>query len=128
MATLKRTFPTVKFYILGPIVRQNWYPIIRNMVPRLNLHMKLYHRVRVIQINGFIAAQHLCDDEIHLSGEGYRLFISKGLGPLLDHFYTSIKSNIDEIPVSEMTKSQRRWHYKKLSVAKKQMAKLTQVV
>ena len=115
MKTLKDTFSGAIFYMFGTIIRQNWFPLIRNNVPKLNLYMRLTHHVKVVQINGYISGQHLESDRIHLSGEGYRLFISKALGPLLDGFYDRDHPVKTPKPYHEMTRSQKRrfWHNQK---------------
>ena len=107
---LKCAFPAVVFYILGTLIRQNWYPVIRNLVVEMNLYMRLTHRMKVIQINGYIAGHHLEKDGTHLTSEGYRLFISKAVGPLLDSFYYRIQSPKTRLEFHEMSKAQKRRH------------------
>ena len=111
MKTLKDTFKGASFYMLGTIERQNWFPLVRNSVPKLNLYMRLHHHIKVVQMNGYICGQHLESDRIHLSGEGYRLFISKALGPLLDGFYARVHQAGTPKPYHEMTRTQKRWFW-----------------
>ncbi len=45
--------------------------------------------VRPCNINCYLTKKYFDDDGILLSEELYKLFISKGLGPLLDYYYSS---------------------------------------
>ena len=42
-------------------------------------------------MNGRILDEHLESDEIHLNASGYSLFVSKGLGPLLDNHFMGLE-------------------------------------
>ncbi len=107
---LKDAFPGIMLYMLGTLVRQNWFPVIRNLVTEMNMHMRLKHRVKVIQINGYLAGQHLESDGTHLTSEGYRLFISKAVGPLLDSYYERIRPKKVRKEFHEMSKAQKKRH------------------
>ena len=108
MQILKKTFPAVIYYMLGTLIHQNWFPIVWNAVPKLNMYMRLYHNVCVLQINGYVVGKHLEHDKIHLSAEGYHLFISKALGPLLDGFFNRIRPKKETKPHHQMTKAQKK--------------------
>ena len=108
MKVIKASFQNATIYLLGTIIRQNWYPLIRNQVPKLNLYMRLTHGAKVVQMNGYIIGEHLESDKIHLSTEGYVLFVPKALGPLLDGFYFKIRPRKVPVPYHAMTKAQRK--------------------
>ena len=68
-------------------------------------------------MNGFLEPKHFDSDSIHLNELGYKLFIEKGLGPLIDSHLATCRINRKrpKPPVSEMCRSSRRRHNKKVA-------------
>ncbi len=81
----------LKLFGLSIIKRRNWYPIICTLSARLNGYMSKTHRVRMCQMNDRIPDDHFETDEIHLNAQGYSVFVSKGMGPMLDNNYMSLE-------------------------------------
>ena len=79
------------------------------MIPKLNYYIERKHNIQICQINQYIRGKHIEDDKVHLTCEGYKLFVSKGLGPLLDYHW-SVKNPKKEKPTELhlMMKAQRK--------------------
>ncbi len=84
---LTKQFPECKIFALGCFYRKHWFPAISDMVPILNRYMREKHGISVVQMNGFLQEMHMNEDTIHLNHEGYKLLISKAIGPMCDSYY-----------------------------------------
>ncbi len=113
MCVLNENFQCKK-YILGTLYRQHWFPAVSNMVTRLNALFRLRYKIKVCQINGYITTREMNPDGIHLSQEGYRLFVSKGLGPLIDLHIKQTCKKKDKVPLAELPKPVRKKIYRKM--------------
>ena len=118
MCILNETF-VCKKYILGTLYRQHWFPAVSNMVTRLNTLFRLRYKVKVCQINGYITTREMDPDGVHLSKEGYRLFISKGLGPLLDMHIKNTCKRKPKIALADLPKNVRKKIYRKMRKQRK---------
>ncbi len=119
MFQLKLTYPDLSYFMLAPVLRSHWFPAIRNMIPKLLYYIEREHGVKVCQMNQFIQSRHIDDDDkVHVTPEGYKLFISKGLGPLVDHHWQINKPEVEYPTIlHKMTKAQRKRFYSRLSNA-----------
>ncbi len=87
MTEIDAVYDSVRKYGLSCIMRKNWFPAIRVLAYRINGYMSKSHQITMNQINGFLDGMHFCRDDIHLNALGYRVFVEKGLGPMLDSYY-----------------------------------------
>ncbi len=115
MWTVKQFFPGCQFYVLSAIPRDNWYPAIVKLIPRFNRYMRQKHKVKVLAVNGFLMEKHLDDYRVHFSNEGYKLLLSKGLGPIVDaHIKKYGPEKAPKRKLEDMSKTQRRRIYAKI--------------
>ena len=116
MLALKKAYPNLIYFMLAPIIRSHWFPAIRNMIPKLLYYIETTHGVKICQMNQFIQGRHLDEnDKVHMTPEGYKLFVSKGLGPLLDHHWAKNKPKVTyPTELHHMTKAQRKRFYSRL--------------
>ena len=108
MKVLLKQYKGCKFYFLATIPRKNWFPAIKNEMPLLNVHMRTTYGMKVAGINGFLGPEHFIPDGVHLSSEGYKVFVSKGFGMLLDFHYKKFAEPKPKTSFDDMTKGNRR--------------------
>ncbi len=114
MTEINAVYDSTRKYGLSCIIRKYWFPAIRVLACRINGYMSKTHHVTMNQINGFLEPKHICKDDIHMNAMGYRVFVEKGLGPMLDSYY-----NLHRLPKSlrnppKMSKSAKRRQRKSL--------------
>ena len=128
MIILRDAFPNTKFFMLAPVIRSHWFPAIRNLISKLNFYIEIKHDVKICQMNQYVNVKHIDDDKVHLTCEGYKLFMSKGLGPLLDHHWL-IKKPKQEFPTElhKMTKAERKRFFPALAWVRRRQSDQSRV-
>ena len=108
MLQVKTQYPDAEYHALSILLRDNWFPPLVLMAYRLNAYLSVKHSVKLSQMNGFVAPYHMCSDNIHFNSEGYSLFISKGIGPLLDEYHEMNRKPRNERRPPVLSKSAKR--------------------
>ena len=114
MSEINVVYKDVRKYGLACIIRKNWFPSIRLLAYRINGYMSKTHCITMNQINGFLDVKHICRDDIHLNALGYRVFVDKGLGPMLDSYYNERRLPKDMRKPVKISKSAKRRQRKSL--------------
>ena len=91
MSHILSKYDEIKYFSLAIVKRRNWFLSSDILSAKLNGYLNKKYKVRICQMNGHIMDKHLENDDIHFNAEGYKLFISKGLGPLLDDYHMSLE-------------------------------------
>ena len=108
ISVLRKQFPNCTLYTLATVPRKNWYPVIVDILLKFNKYMRHDMKMKVCQISGYIMNKHWDDEEVHFLHEGYRLFVSKGLGPLLNYQVRTHKrdqNKAEHVPKNMMSRS-----------------------
>ena len=117
LGRLKLVFPACKIFVFAALYRKNWFPEIREMASKVNQYMRTKHGATICQLNGFVSKVHMEVDKIHLNKEGYKLFMSKCVGPMFDSYHAVVKPEVKvEVPPNfySLPKTQRRRLAKRL--------------
>ena len=77
----------IPVYAMGIPLHKYWYPHMVELAEKLNQYLEKKHKVTVIRINYLLNDQHFARDEIHLNNRGYRLFMDRCIGSLIDPYY-----------------------------------------
>ena len=91
---LKCAFPDSTIMILGLMTRSWWCNETVQMARNLDWWMKAGHNLKLAHMAGFVEPEkHLMDDGVHLTREGYRLFMDKILSRIYQMFLASYMQN-----------------------------------
>ena len=124
VSILKSQFSGCKFFYIGAINRLHWFPCITNLISYFNKHMRDTHGMQLCCINRFLRKKHMESDLIHLNREGYKLLLSKGLGPYVDHHLSRYCKFDKRVPIEQCSKSSRKRLYSRIRNANARKAKL----
>ncbi len=117
MGVLTDTFSDCKLFAIGALRRKHWFPEMNDLLAKINMYLRTKHHVSICNIGNFIHYWHMERDWIHLNKEGYKLLMSKGIGPVFDSYYAMCKKRTElELPADweKMSTPQRRRYIKKV--------------
>ena len=118
MKVLSTHFPECKIFVLGALPRKHWFPEMLEILSDINKYLRIKHKVSVVQVHKFVKRCHLEKDGIHFNKEGYKVLMSKGVGPVFDSYYAMVKKPvIYDVPEywDNMSKPQRKRFIKRLN-------------
>lgn len=87
MAIILEQYSECNLFSLGIINRPNWLPLSVELAKKINLYLQNEHHVKICHLNPYVQRHMLKPDNVHFNEHGYRLFMDRGLGPVLEPHY-----------------------------------------
>ena len=123
MKILKCQFGDCKFFYIGAINRIHWFPAIMNMILFTNKYMRDVHGMQLCLINRYLRWKHMERNAVHLNREGYKLLLSKGMGPFVDWHINKYVEVEEKRPIESRSKSARKRLYARIRRSNERMSK-----
>ena len=86
ISRLEKNFPDAEVVFSSVFERSYWDDMTTRMAKCINWYIKMYRGCRTVNLNGRIPPNMFKRDKVHYKNLGYRVFMDKGLGMLLEFY------------------------------------------